>query len=180
MRSKDNARSGGEILIDQLSIHGVRHAFCVPGESYLAALDAFYDSDIELIVCRHESTAAIMAEAAGKITGRPGICFVTRGPGATNGSAGIHIARPNSSLMITLSAQFGRDIGVRDAFQELDYRAVFGTMAKWATEFDAPSRIPEIVSRAFHTACNGRPGPVVIALPEDMLRDRVSVADATA
>jgi acetolactate synthase-1/2/3 large subunit len=180
MRGKDNARSGGEILIDQLSIHGVRHAFCVPGESYLAALDAFYGSDIQLTVCRHESTAAIMAEAVGKITGRPGICFVTRGPGATNGSAGIHIARQDSSPMIMFVGQVGREMRDREAFQELDYRAVFCTMAKWATEIDDPSRIPEIVSRAFHTACNGRPGPVVIALPEDMLRDRVSVADATA
>jgi len=180
MRGKDNARSGGEILIDQLSIHGVRHAFCVPGESYLAALDAFYGSDIQLTVCRHESTAAIMAEAVGKITGRPGICFVTRGPGATNGSAGIHIARQDSSPMIMFVGQVGREMRGREAFQELDYRAVFGTMAKWATEIDDPSRIPEIVSRAFHTACNGRPGPVVIALPEDMLRDRVSVADAAA
>lgn len=180
MRGKDNARSGGEILIDQLSIHGVRHAFCVPGESYLAALDAFYGSDIQLTVCRHESTAAIMAEAVGKITGRPGICLVTRGPGATNGSAGIHIARQDSSPMIMFVGQVGREMRGREAFQELDYRAVFGTMAKWATEIDDPSRIPEIVSRAFHTACNGRPGPVVIALPEDMLRDRVSVADAAA
>src|SRR5215831_218547 len=180
MRGNDNARTGGEILIDQLSVQGVRHAFCVPGESYLAALDAFYGSDIELTVCRHESTAAIMAEAVGKMTGRPGICFVTRGPGATNAAAGIHIARQDSSPMIVFVGQVGREMRGREAFQELDYRAVFGTMAKWATEIDDPSRIPEIVSRAFHTACNGRPGPVVIALPEDMLRDRVSVADAAA
>ncbi|HET7193208.1 MAG TPA: thiamine pyrophosphate-binding protein [Pseudolabrys sp.] len=180
MRGKDNARSGGEILIDQLSTHGVRQAFCVPGESYLAALDAFYGSDIDLIVCRHESAAAIMAEAVGKVTGRPGICFVTRGPGATNASAGIHIARQDSSPMIVFVGQVGRDMRDREAFQELDYRAVFGTVAKWATEIDDPARIPEIISRAFHTACNGRPGPVVIALPEDMLRERVSVADATA
>ena len=180
MRGKDNARTGGEILIDQLSIQGVRHAFCVPGESYLAALDAFYGSDIKLTVCRHESAAAIMAETVGKITGRPGICFVTRGPGATNASAGIHIARQDSSPMIVFVGQVGREMREREAFQELDYRAVFGTMAKWATEIDDPARIPEIVSRAFHTACNGRPGPVVIALPEDMLRERVSVPDATA
>lgn len=180
MRGKDNTRTGGEVLIDQLSIQGVRHAFCVPGESYLAALDAFYGSGIRLTVCRHESTAAIMAEAVGKITGRPGICFVTRGPGATNASAGIHIARQDSSPMIVFVGQVGREMREREAFQELDYRAVFGTMAKWATEIDDPSRIPEIVSRAFHTACNGRPGPVVIALPEDMLRERVSVPDATA
>ncbi len=180
MRGKDNARTGGEILIDQLSIQGMRHAFCVPGESYLAALDAFYGSDIKLTVCRHESAAAIMAETVGKITGRPGICFVTRGPGATNASAGIHIARQDSSPMIVFVGQVGREMREREAFQELDYRAVFGTMAKWATEIDDPARIPEIVSRAFHTACNGRPGPVVIALPEDMLRERVSVPDATA
>ncbi|HEX3161860.1 MAG TPA: thiamine pyrophosphate-binding protein [Pseudolabrys sp.] len=180
MRGKDNARTGGEILIDQLSIQGVRHAFCVPGESYLAALDAFYGSDIKLTVCRHESAAAIMAETVGKITGRPGICFVTRGPGATNASAGIHIARQDSSPMIVFVGQVGREMREREAFQELDYRAVFGSMAKWAAEIDDPARIPEIVSRAFHTACNGRPGPVVIALPEDMLRERVSVPDATA
>jgi acetolactate synthase-1/2/3 large subunit len=179
MRGKDNARSGGEILIDQLSIQGVRDVFCVPGESYLAALDAFYGSDIKLTVCRHESAAAIMAEAVGKVTGRPGICFVTRGPGASNASAGIHIARQDSSPMIMFVGQVGRDMREREAFQELDYRAVFGTMAKWATEIDDPARIPEIVSRAFHTASNGRPGPVVIALPEDMLTERVTVSDAS-
>src|SRR5215472_12139182 len=180
MRGKDNARTGGEILIDQLSVQGVRHAFCVPGESYLAALDAFYGSDIELTVCRHESTAAIMAEAVGKVTNRPGICFVTRGPGATNASAGIHIAHQDSTPMIMFVGQVGRHMRGREAFQELDYRAVFGSMTKWATEIDDPARIPEIVSRAFHTACNGRPGPVVIALPEDMLTERVSAPDATA
>src|SRR6516165_10020299 len=178
MRGNDNARTGGEILIDQLSVQGVRHAFCVPGESYLAALDAFYGSDIQLTVCRHESTAAIMAEAVGKVTGKPGICFVTRGPGATNASAGIHIARQDSSPMIVFVGQVGREMREREAFQELDYRAVFGTMAKWATEIDDPLRIPEIVSRAFYTATSGRPGPVVIALPEDMLTERISVPDA--
>jgi acetolactate synthase I/II/III large subunit len=180
MRLKDNARTGGEILIDQLSIHGVRQVFCVPGESYLAALDAFYDSDINLVVCRHESAAAIMAEAVGKTTGRPGVCFVTRGPGATNASAGVHIARQDSSPMILFVGQVARETRDREAFQELDYRAVFGTVAKWVTEIDDPARIPELVSRAFHTACNGRPGPVVIALPEDMLVERVAVSDATA
>jgi len=179
MRGKDDSRSGGEILIDQLSIHGVRDVFCVPGESYLAALDAFYEGDIKLTVCRHESTAAMMAEAVGKMTGRPGICFVTRGPGASNASGGIHIAQQDSSPMIMFVGQVGRDMRDREAFQELDYRAVFGTMAKWATEIDDPARIPEIVSRAFHTACNGRPGPVVIALPEDMLTERIAVSDAT-
>jgi acetolactate synthase-1/2/3 large subunit len=180
MRSNDGTRTGGEILIDQLAVHGVRHVFCVPGESYLAALDAFHDSKIALTVCRHESGAAMMAEVVGKVTGRPGICFVTRGPGATNASAGIHIARQDSSPMIVFVGQVGRDMREREAFQELDYRAVFGSIAKWATEIDDAARIPELVSRAFHTACNGRPGPVVIALPEDMLTDREAVPDATA
>ena len=175
-----NMRSGGEILVDQLVIHGVRHAFCVPGESYLAALDAFYDRDIKLTVCRHESGAAIAAEAIGKATGRPGICFVTRGPGATNASAGIHIAKQDSTPLIVFVGQVARAMRGREAFQEIDYRAVFGTMAKWATEIDDPARIPEIVAHAFHMACNGRPGPVVIALPEDMLIERAAVADATA
>ncbi len=180
MRANDGTRTGGEILIDQLAIHGVRHVFCVPGESYLAALDAFHDSKIALTVCRHESGAAIMAEAVGKTTGRPGICFVTRGPGAANASAGIHIARQDSTPMIVFVGQVGRHMREREAFQELDYRAVFGSIAKWATEIDDPARIPELVSRAFHTACNGRPGPVVIAVPEDMLIERAMVPDASA
>ena len=181
MRGNDGTRTGGEILIDQLAIHGVRHVFCVPGESYLAALDAFHDSEIALTVCRHESGAAMMAEAVGKVTGRPGICFVTRGPGASNAvgrhpyrAAGFHaddrVRRPGRA----------RHMREREAFQELDYRAVFGSVAKWATEIDDPARIPELVSRAFHTACNGRPGPVVIALPEDMLGERVVVPDAAS
>jgi len=178
MRSNDGTRTGGEILVDQLAIHGVRHVFCVPGESYLAALDAFHGSDIKLTVCRHESAAAMAAEAIGKVTGKPGICFVTRGPGATNASAGIHIAMQDSSPLIVFVGQIGRHMRDREAFQELDYRAVFGSMAKWATEIDDPTRIPEIVSRAFHTAANGRPGPVVIALPEDMLVERAMVPDA--
>jgi acetolactate synthase I/II/III large subunit len=180
MPSNTGARTGGEILVDQLTIHGVSHVFCVPGESYLAALDAFHGRAIKLTVCRHESAAAMAAESIGKVTGRPGICFVTRGPGATNASPGIHIARQDSSPMIVFVGQVGRDMREREAFQELDYRAVFGTMAKWATEIDDPARIPEIVSRAFHTACNGRAGPVVVALPEDMLRERIVVPDASA
>ncbi len=180
MRSNDGTRTGGEILVDQLAIHGVRHVFCVPGESYLAALDAFHDRSVALTVCRHESAAAIAAEAIGKVTGRPGVCFVTRGPGATNASAGIHIAHQDSSPMIVFVGQVARSMRERDAFQELDYRAVFGTMAKWATEIDDPARIPEIVARAFHVACQGRPGPVVIALPEDMLTERLVVPDAKA
>jgi acetolactate synthase-1/2/3 large subunit len=180
MRGKDNLRSGGEVLVDQLLVNGVRHVFCVPGESYLAALDAFHDRDIAVTVCRQEGGAVMMAEAAGKLTGRPGIAFVTRGPGATNGSPGLHIAKQDSSPMIMFVGQVAREMREREAFQELDYRAVFGTMVKWATEIDDPARIPEVVSRAFHVAMNGRPGPVVIALPEDMLMERVSVGDALA
>src|SRR5580658_7653428 len=178
MRSKDNNRTAAEVLIAQLRVHGVRHVFCVPGESYLAALDAFVDSDIELTVCRQEGGAAMMAEAVGKATGRPGVCFVTRGPGATNASAGIHIAQQDSTPLIMFVGQVARDMREREAFQEVDYRAVFGSMTKWATEIDDPARVPEIVSRAFHVAANGRPGPVVIAIPEDMLVERVAVADA--
>src|SRR5262245_19769518 len=180
MRANDGTRTAAEVLVDQLVIQGVRHVFCVPGESYLAALDAFHDRKIELTVCRHESGAAIMAEACGKATGRPGICFVTRGPGATNASAGVHIARQDSTPFILFVGQIARDMREREAFQELDYRAVFGTIAKWVTEIDDPARIPELVSRAFYTATNGRPGPVVIALPEDMLVERVDVPDAPA
>jgi acetolactate synthase-1/2/3 large subunit len=180
MRAKDNMRNGGEVLVDQLIVHGVQHVFCVPGESYLAALDAFHDRDIAVTVCRQEGGAVMMAEAIGKLTGRPGIAFVTRGPGATNGSPGLHIAKQDSSPMIMFVGQVAREMREREAFQELDYRAVFGTMVKWATEIDDPARIPEIVSRAFHVAMNGRPGPVVVALPEDMLMERVAVADALA
>jgi len=178
MRGKDNTRTAAEVLIDQLRIHGVRHVFCVPGESYLAALDAFHDSDLAVSVCRQEGGAAIMAEAVGKVTGRPGVCFVTRGPGATNAAHGIHIARQDSSPLVMFVGQVARDTREREAFQELDYRAVFGSMTKWATEIDDPARVPEIVSRAFYTAANGRPGPVVVAIPEDMLVERVAVADA--
>src|SRR4051794_37894897 len=178
MRANDGSRTGGQVLVDQLVAHGVRHAFCVPGESYLAALDALYDRDITMTVCRQEGGAAMMAEAVGKFTGRPGICFTTRGPGATNAMHGIHIARQDSSPLIMFVGQVAREMREREAFQELDFRAVFGSVTKWATEIDDAARIPEIVSRAFHTATNGRPGPVVISLPEDMLTDRVIVPDA--
>ena len=180
MRGKDNTRTAAEVLIDQLHIHGVRHVFCVPGESYLAALDAFHDSDIAVTVCRQEGGAAMMAEAAGKATGRPGVCFVTRGPGATNASPGIHIARQDSTPVVMFVGQVAREAREREGFQELDYRAVFGSMTKWATEVDDPARMPELVSRAFHTAANGRPGPVVVSLPEDMLTERIAVDDAPA
>jgi acetolactate synthase I/II/III large subunit len=178
MRAKDNMRTAAEVLVDQLQIHGVRHVFCVPGESYLAVLDAFHDSELAITVCRQEGGAAMMAEAVGKVTGRPGVCFVTRGPGATNASAGIHIARQDSTPLVMFVGQVAREMREREAFQELDYRAVFGPMTKWATEIDDPARVPEIVSRAFYTAANGRPGPVVVAIPEDMLVERVAVADA--
>ena len=173
-----NARTGGQILVDQLLVHGVRHAFCVPGESYLAVLDALHDASIDVTVCRQEGGAAMMAEAHGKLTGRPGICFVTRGPGVTNASPGIHIAKQDSTPLIVFVGQIERGMREREAFQELDYRAVFGTMAKWATEIDDAARIPEIVARAFRVATSGRPGPVVIALPEDMLVETAAVADA--
>ncbi|MGB7079424.1 MAG: thiamine pyrophosphate-binding protein [Xanthobacteraceae bacterium] len=178
MRGKDNLRSAAEVLVAQLRIHGVQHVFCVPGESYLAVLDAFHDSDLTVTVCRQEAGASMMAEAVGKVTGRPGVCFVTRGPGATNGAHGIHIAQQDSSPLVMFVGQVGRDMREREAFQELDYRAVFGSMTKWTTEIDDPARVPEIVSRAFYTAANGRPGPVVIAIPEDMLVERIAVDDA--
>lgn len=180
MREQDDTRTAAEVIVDQLAINGVRHAFCVPGESYLAVLDAFHDRDIAVTVCRQEGGAAMMAEAQGKLTGRPGIVFVTRGPGATNASPGIHIAKQDSTPLIMFVGQVGREMREREAFQELDYRAVFGSTTKWTTEIDDPARIPEIVSRAFHVATSGRPGPVVIALPEDMLTERVAVADAPA
>ena len=178
MRSKDNIRTAAAVLVDQLHVHGVRHAFCVPGESYLPVLDAFFDRDVELTVCRQEGGAAMMAEAVGKATGRPGVCFVTRGPGATNASPAIHIARQDSTPLVMFVGQVAREMREREAFQELDYRAVFGSMCKWVSEIDDPARIPELVSRAFYTAANGRPGPVVVSLPEDMLSERVAAKDA--
>src|SRR5580658_1239110 len=171
-------RSAAQVLVDQLVANGVTHAFCVPGESFLPVLDALRDSPIEVVICRQEGGACMMAEAIGKATGRPGVCFVTRGPGATNASHGIHIARQDSTPLVLFVGQVARDTREREAFQELDYRAVFGSMAKWATEIDDPARVPEIVSRAFHTAANGRPGPVVVSLPEDMLTERIAVDDA--
>jgi acetolactate synthase-1/2/3 large subunit len=180
MRANDGSRTAAEVLIDQLVIHGARHVFCVPGESYIAALDAMVDRPIEVTICRQEGGACIMAEAMGKLTGRPGICFVTRGPGATNASSGLHIAQQDSTPLILFVGQIAREYREREAFQELDYRAVFGSIAKWVTEIDDPARVPEIISRAFHVATSGRPGPVVIALPEDMLVERVIAADAPA
>src|ERR1700761_3656225 len=134
MRAKDNMRTAAEVLVDQLQIHGVQHVFCVPGESYLAVLDAFHDSALTVTVCRQEGGAAMMAEAVGKATGQPGVCFVTRGPGATNASAGIHIARQDSTPMIMFVGQVERSVKDREAFQEVDYRAFFGGMTKWTAE----------------------------------------------
>ena len=171
-------RTGGQILVDQLVAQGVKHAFCVPGESYLAVLDALHDSQVAITICRQEGGAAMMADAAARLTGRPGVCFVTRGPGATNASPGVHIAEHDSVPMILFVGQIERGMRGRGAFQEMDYRAAFGAYAKWVTEIDDAARIPEIISRAFHVAMQGRPGPVVIALPEDMLVDEASVADA--
>jgi acetolactate synthase-1/2/3 large subunit len=167
--------TGGQILIRELIARGVDTVFCVPGESYLAALDAIYEAGdaIELVVCRHEAGAANMAEAWGKLTGRPGICFVTRGPGACHASIGIHTAKHDSTPMILFVGQVPRDQMGRGAFQEVDYPATFGDLAKWATQIDDAARIPEVISRAYATATSGRPGPVVIALPEDMLSESV-------
>ena len=173
-------RSGGRILVEQLRIHGADMAFCVPGESYLDVLDALHDAreEIRLIVCRQEGGAAFMAEAYGKLRGRPGICFVTRGPGATNASIGVHTAFQDSTPMILFIGQVGGNVVEREAFQEIDYRRMFGPMAKWVAQIDRAERIPEFLSRAFHVAVSGRPGPVVLALPEDMLLSRVMVEDA--
>lgn len=178
MTASTTPRTGGQILVDQLRLHGTSDVFCVPGESYLAVLDALYDTDIKVVVARQEGGAAMMAEAAGKLSGRPGICMVTRGPGATNASAGLHIADQDSTPMILFVGQVARDMTDREAFQELDYRAVFGSMAKWVVEIQDAARIPELIRRAFQVATQGRPGPVVVALPEDMLTDVVTVADA--
>ena len=173
-------RSGAQVLIDQLRIHGTDTIFGVPGESYLAALDALYAqrNSIRYVICRQEGGASYMAEAYGKLTGKPGVCFVTRGPGATNASVGMHTGFQDSTPMILLVGQVAREQSEREAFQEIDYRRMYGQLAKWVTQIEDARRIPEIVSQAFHRAVNGRPGPVVIALPEDMLVDEVEVADA--
>ncbi|MBB3769677.1 acetolactate synthase-1/2/3 large subunit [Angulomicrobium tetraedrale] len=173
-------RTGARILVDALLANGVTRAFGVPGESYLDVLDALVDTNVDFVVCRQESGAAMMAEAAGKLTGKPGICFVTRGPGVTNASAGVHVAQQDSTPMILFVGQISRSMRGREAFQEVDYRAVFGTLAKWAVEIDEAARIPEIIARAFRVATQGRPGPVVIALPEDTLSEIATVPDAPA
>jgi acetolactate synthase-1/2/3 large subunit len=179
MKPEVRQRTAAQILVDALKVHGVDTAFCVPGESYLAVLDALYDARdaMKLIVARQDGGAAYMAEAYGKLTGRPGVCFVTRGPGATNASIGVHTAFQDSTPMILFIGQVGTDFVEREAFQELDYRRMFGQMAKWVASIDRADRVPEYVSHAFHLAMSGRNGPVVLALPEDVLGDTAAVPD---
>ena len=170
-------RHGGRILAHALRLHGVERVFSVPGESFLALLDGLHDGGIQNVVCRHEGGAAMMAEATGKLTGRPGVCVVTRGPGATNASAGVHVAFQDSTPMILLIGDIERGHRDREAFQEVDLRAMFGPLAKWAAEIGETSRIPEYLARAFRVATEGRPGPVVLSLPEDMLGAQADVPD---
>jgi acetolactate synthase I/II/III large subunit len=188
MQPKSNAseqataqpRLAGHVLVDQLICQGVTHAFGVPGESYLAVLDGFFQrqDQLQFIVCRHEGGAAVMAEAQAKLTGQTGVCFVTRGPGATNASIGVHTAFQDSTPMILFIGQVVSDFADREAFQEIDYRRMFGQMAKWVAQIDRADRLPEYIARAFAVAQSGRPGPVVLALPEDMLTTMVTVDDA--
>jgi acetolactate synthase-1/2/3 large subunit len=171
-------RHGGAVLADHLVTYGVRRVFSVPGESFLAALDGLHDTGIDNIVCRQEGGAAMMAEAYGKLTGTPGVCFVTRGPGATNASAGIHIAQQDSTPMVMFVGQIARDQTDREAFQEVDYTQMFGGLAKWTAQINQTERLGEYIARAFRVAMSGRPGPVVLALPEDMLSALVDHAPA--
>lgn len=169
-------RTGGQLLVEALEQHGAERVFCVPGESYLAVLDALYDAKIDITLCRQEGGAAMMADAYGKLTGKPGICMVTRGPGATNAAAGVHVASQDSTPMILFIGQIERGMREREAFQEVNYRQMFGGMAKWVAEIDQADRVPEFISRAYHVATSGRPGPVVLALPEDMLVETAAVS----
>ena len=171
-------RTGGQLIVEALKANGVSRVSCVPGESYLAVLDALHDSDIEVLVCRQEGGAAMMADCWGRLTGEPGICMVTRGPGATNASAGLHVAMQDSIPMILFIGQVQRDAREREAFQEVEYRRAFTEFAKWVGEIDDARRIPEFVTRAFAVATSGRPGPVVLTLPEDMLVDEVAAPAA--
>jgi acetolactate synthase-1/2/3 large subunit len=169
-------KRAANLLVECLINQGVDKIYGVPGESYLSVLDALYDfsNKINFISTRHESAASFMAEAYGKLTGEVGICFVTRGPGATNASIGVHTAMQNSSPMILFIGQIGRDMTEREAFQEIDYKAYFGSISKWVVQVNNADRLPEIIGRAFSMALSGRPGPVVVSLPEDMLRDLTS------
>lgn len=179
MTEHAKGRSGGRLIVDALRGHGVPLTFGVAGESYLEVLDAFVDTpDVPFITGRQEGGVAFMAEAVGKLTGRPGVAFVTRGPGACNAAIGVHTARQDSTPMVLFVGQVARDQAEREAFQEIDFRRMFAPLAKWAAQIDDAARIPELVGRAFHVAASGRPGPVVLALPEDMLRESATVADA--
>src|ERR671921_680114 len=181
MTTRTRARTGGRILVDQLRIQGCDRIFTVPGESFLAVLDALHDtSEIDTVVCRQEGGVPYMADADGKLTGRPGIAFVTRGPGATNASAGVHVAFQDSTPMILCVGDVARGDRDREGFQEIDFPAFFGPIAKWAARIEDARRIPEYVARAWRVATVGRPGPVVLALPEDMLRDAVEAQDRPA
>ncbi len=180
MKSDLKTRHGGRILADALVGHGARLAFGVPGESFLPVLDGLHDlrEQLKFVICRQEGGASYMAEASAKLSGEPGILFVTRGPGATNGSVGVHTAFQDSTPMIVFVGQVGNDFVEREAFQEVDYRRMYGPLTKWVAQIDRAERIPEYVSHAFHTATAGRPGPVLLALPEDMLFSEAVVADA--
>ncbi|PXZ72866.1 thiamine pyrophosphate-binding protein, partial [Pseudomonas aeruginosa] len=172
-------RNGGQILVEALRRNAVDTVYCIPGESYLPVLDALHDANgIRTIVTRHEGAASNMADAYGKLTGRPGICFVTRGPGATHAANGVHTAQQDSTPMILFVGQVESAFKGREAFQEVDYVQMFSGLAKWAVEIDRIERIPEIVGRAFSVATSGRPGPVVVALPEEILFGFAQVADA--
>jgi len=172
-------RHGGKILVDQLKKLGVRRVFSVPGESFLPVLDGLYESEIQNVVCRHEGGAAMMAEAMGKMTGEPGVCFVTRGPGACNASSGVHVAMQDSTPMVMFVGQINSRHRDREAFQEVDYRQMFGGLAKWVAEVDHVERLPEYIARAWRVAMAGRPGPVVLALPEDVLSAEADIEDWT-
>ena len=165
----DGIAHGGRVLVDALIAQGVNRLFCVPGESFLAVLDALHDAPIDVVVARQEGGASMMAEAHGKLTGHPGIAFVTRGPGATNAASGVHVAFQDSTPMILFIGQVATDQRDREAFQEVDYTAMYAPLAKWVAQVDRADRLQEYVSRAFHVAQAGRPGPVVLALPEDVL-----------
>jgi acetolactate synthase-1/2/3 large subunit len=180
MKSDLKTRHGGKILADALAAQGVKLAFGVPGESYLPVLDGLHDLQerLRFVICRQEGGASYMAEAYGKLTGEPGVLFVTRGPGATNGAIGVHTGLQDSTPMVVFIGQVPNEFAEREAFQEIDYRRMYGQMAKWVGQIDRVERIPEYVSRAFHTALAGRPGPVVLALPEDTLFSEAAVADA--
>src|SRR5512145_2130561 len=180
MKPDLKTRHGGKILADALAAQGVKLAFGVPGESYLPVLDGLHDLQgrLRFVICRQEGGASYMAEAYGKLTGEPGVLLVTRGPGATNGAIGAHTGFQDSTPMVVFIGQVPNEFAEREAFQEIDYRRMYGQLAKWVGQIDRVERIPEYVSHAFHTAVAGRPGPVVLALPEDTLFAQAAVADA--